>query len=121
MSIKSTLAVATFSILAAGSALAVEATQDFDNQTLSTTSRAAVVAELRAAQGAGLVASHEGSPIQGAQSTLTRAQVVAEAREAQRLGLTGASESIPVATAQQAEQIRLAGERALTTTVAATR
>ncbi len=121
MSIKSTLAIAAFSILAAGSAFAVEATRDFDNQTLSTKSRAEVVSELRAAQHAGLVDSNEGSPMQIVQSTLTRAQIVAEAREAQRLGLTGGGELLRIATPAQAEQIRMAGERAVATTVATAR
>jgi hypothetical protein len=50
----------------------------------------------------------------------TRAQVVAETTEAQRLGLVNNSEFPKYATPQQAEQIRLAGLRAIgdTTNVA---
>ena len=121
MSIKTTLAIAAFSILAAGSAFAVEATRDFDNQTLSTKSRAEVVTELRAAQRAGSINSNEGSPAQVAQSTLTRVQIIAEAREAQRLGLTGGGEIIKFATPEQSDLIRMAGERAVAPTVAALR
>ena len=42
-----------------------------------------------------------------------RAQVVAEAREAQRLGVLGGGEQSIVISAQQAEQIRAAGLRAI--------
>lgn len=114
MSIKTTLAIAALSIVAAGSVFAAEGTQDFDHQTLSTKSRADVIAELRAT---GAIVSNEGTPIQEARSTLSRSQVIAEAREAQRLGLIGSGESLPLATTAQAEQIRQAGLNAVTTRV----
>lgn len=116
MSVKSTLIVATLSIFAAASAFAVEATRDFENLTLSTKSRAEVVAELRSV---GVMDTHTAWPTQTAQSTLTRAQVVAETREAQRLGLIGGGEELKIATPEQVESIRLAGERAVTSTLAA--
>lgn len=43
----------------------------------------------------------------------TRAQVVAETAEAQRLGLVNNSEFPKIATPEQAEQIRVAGLRAI--------
>jgi hypothetical protein len=118
MSIKSTLAVAALSLVAAASAFAAEGTQDFENRTLSSKSRAEVVAELRSA---GAPNVNTAWPTQAPQSTLTRARVVAETREAQRLGLTDSGEVLKLATPAQAEAINLAGERAVSETLAARR
>ena len=113
MSAKSYLLVSALALAAAGSAFAAEGTQEFTNQTLSTKSRADVVAELHAAQKAGLIASGEVSRAPFAESTLPRARVAAEAREAQRLGVIGSGEILPVATPMQLDQIQAAGDRAV--------
>ncbi len=121
MSVKTTLAIATFSIFAAGSVFASEGTRAFEDQVLSTQSRAEVVAQLQAAQRAGAIPRGEGLGAPVAQSTLSRAQVVAEAREAQRLGLLGGGEVLSFATPAQAEQIQMAGERAVAVQLAGKR
>jgi hypothetical protein len=82
----------------------------------STLSRAEVRAQAVEARDQGLFAVGEGSIVvakKHAPSTLTRAQVRAEAMEAMRLGLLDPSEVTRVPTAEQAELIRLAGERAV--------
>lgn len=83
----------------------------------STLSRAEVQAQVAPAYKANQIARGEANPAQ-AQATvvasgLTRAQVLAEAAEARRLGLIAHGEVLPVATPAQAEQIRLAGLRAV--------
>ncbi len=115
MTVKTYIAVSALALIAAGSAFAAEGTQEFtDAKALSTKSRAEVVAEMQSAPAVGEV-----SPAPVAYSTLLRARVRAEAREAQRLGLTGPSETLPQPTAAQLEQIRVAGERAVATALAA--
>ena len=96
----------------AGSAFAVEGTQDFnDTPVVSTTSRADVIREARA----GLdQVEGEASAAPMPASTLSRAQVVAEAREAVRLGVAGSDETgTRITTPEQLESIRLAGLRAV--------
>jgi hypothetical protein len=81
----------------------------------SATSRAQVVAELRAAQAAGQLPRGEvGVAFAAEPSTKTRAQVVAETLEAARLGvLAWRGDIAPViATPAQERQIQLAGLRA---------
>jgi hypothetical protein len=118
MSVKSTLAIAVLSILAAGSAIAAEGTQDFNNLPLSSKSRAEVVADIR---NASALQANDGWPSVDTRSTLTRAQVVAETREAQRLDLISNGDELKLATPAQSESIRLAGERAITSSMAANR
>jgi hypothetical protein len=117
MNRKTLIAAATtvLALIGAGSALAVEATDDFPaTQVLSSKSRADVVAELAAAQRNGEVNYGEASAAPQASSTVTRTQVVAELREARRLGLLGSNEAgAPVPTAAQNEAIRQAGLRAI--------
>ncbi len=104
--------------LTAGAAFAegpLEGNEVFNFQ--STLSRAEVQAQVAPAYKADQIARGEASPAQ-AQATvvasqLTRAQVLAEAAEARRLGLVARGEILPVATPEQAEQIRLAGLRAV--------
>lgn len=117
MTVKSYLAVSAFALFAAGSAFAAEGTQEFtDTASLSSKSRAEVIAELRSAP-APVAGEASAAPV--AQSTLQRVRVQAEAREALRLGLIGPSETLPQPTAAQLEQIRVAGDRAVATTLAA--
>lgn len=81
----------------------------------SATSRAQVVAELRAAQAAGQLSSGEiGVAFTSEPSTKTRAQVVAETLEAARLGVLASRGDIAlvIATPVQERQIELAGLRA---------
>lgn len=122
MNRKTVLATVTtiVAMIGAGSALAVEATQDFANQTsVSSTSRADVRAELQSAQRAGTIGYGEASPAPVAASTVTRTQVLAETQEAQRLGLVGGNEAgMRVASAAEQEAIRMAGLRAVETSVA---
>ncbi|ODT33423.1 MAG: hypothetical protein ABS53_04835 [Hydrogenophaga sp. SCN 70-13] len=104
--------------LTAGAAFAegpLEGNDVFNFQ--STLSRADVQAQVAPAYKADQIARGEANPAQ-AQATvvasqLSRAQVLAEAAEARRLGLVASGEILPVATPQQAEQIRLAGLRAV--------
>ncbi len=82
----------------------------------SSGSRAEVQAQTLAAMRAGGLSRGERSYVVVARtgSTLTRAQVRAEAREANRLGLNRWHEAYPgELTAEQSEQIRLAGLRAI--------
>lgn len=121
MNSKLIIATTLIALVGAGSAFAQEGTQDFPAaQTLSTKSRADVKSELAAAQRAGTVGYGEASPAPVPASTLTRTQVVAELREAQRLGLVGASNEgdARIATKAELESIRLAGLRAVDTSLA---
>ncbi len=111
---------AVFSIalaLSAGAAFAegpIYGNEVFNFQ--STLSRAEVRAQAVEARDQGLFTVGEGAVVvaeKSAPSTLTRAQVRAEAMEAMRLGLLDASEVTRVPTAEQAELIRLAGQRAV--------
>lgn len=109
--------------LTAGAAFAegpIQGNEVFNFQ--SQLSRAEVQAQVAPAYKAGLVARGEASEGQDratvVASTLTRAQVRAEAAEAVRLGLTNYGEHMPVATAEQNEQIRLAGLRAVQSLIA---
>lgn len=120
MNRKTLIAAATafVALIGAGSAFAIEATQDFPaEQIQSTQSRDEVKRERDSAPSHG-----EASPAPEAHSALTRAQVLAETREAQRLGLAGASNEGEqrIATAAESEAIRSAGLRAVQTRVAAT-
>jgi hypothetical protein len=126
LAISTTIATALIALAGAGSAFAQEGTQDFPaTQTYSTQSRAAVKAELAAAQRAGTVtvfAYDEASPAPVASSTLMRVQVVAEAREGMRLGLVPFNhEATRAATPADLESIRVAGQRAVATAVAQAR
>ncbi|MBX3610996.1 MAG: DUF4148 domain-containing protein [Hydrogenophaga sp.] len=88
----------------------------------STLTRAEVVAQVAPAYKADIIARGEASEGQDqatvVASNLTRAQVRAEAAEALRLGLVPRGESLPEPTVAQAEQIRLAGVRAVENAVA---
>lgn len=109
MSVRSTLAIAVLSILAAGSAIAAaEGTQDFNNLPLSSTSRAEVVADIG---NSGAIKANEGWPSVDDWSLLTRAQVAAQTREAQRLNLSSIGEELKLATPAQAESARPASQR----------
>jgi hypothetical protein len=121
MNAKFAIATALIALAGAGSAIAAEGTQDFPAGGISSANRADVRAELAVAQRSGAIVVGEASAQPVAKSTLTRAQVVAEAKEAQRLGLLEGGEVIKFATPEQAEQIRLAGERAVSTRVAKAR
>lgn len=91
----------------AGSAFAVEGTQD-DPQAVSSISRADVRRDAQAGLNQG-----EASVAPVASSSLSRVQVAAEAREAVRLGVAHGTEAgAAVATAEQLQSIRLAGLRA---------
>ncbi|MCW5655798.1 DUF4148 domain-containing protein [Hydrogenophaga sp.] len=82
----------------------------------STLSRAEVQAQAVQARDAGLIVTGEAQPEAGtavAYSGVSRAQVQAEAAEANRLGLVARGEILPQATPAQAEQVRLAGLRAV--------
>ena len=88
--------------------------------TAPSSSRAQLMAKAREAARLGLLDVREGEPLSlnaaapsGEQKS--RAQVLAEAREAARLGLLEyrEGEAPRVATAEQAEQIRMAGLRAV--------
>jgi hypothetical protein len=119
MNAKTLIATALLvSFAGVGSALAQEATQDFQpSSMLSTKSRAEVRAEFLQAQRAGTLQTRdysEASAAPQAASSLTRAQVAAEAREALRLGATGSNEAdVRVASPVQQQLIRAAGMRAL--------
>lgn len=85
---------------------------------VSTLTRAEVRAATAADAAAGRIARHDADEqrlaFQPATSMLGRAQVAAEAAAARRLGLVAQGEqATPVATPEQAERIRLAGQRAL--------
>jgi hypothetical protein len=121
MNAKYTIATALIALAGVGSAFAAEGTQDFPAGGISSQSRAAVQADLKDAQRSGTIVVGEASAQPVAKSTLTRTQVVAEAKEAMRLGLLEGGEVIKFATPEQAEQIRLAGERAVATRVAQAR
>jgi hypothetical protein len=107
-------ATAFIALAGAGSAFAVEGTQEFTTQTLSTQSRDDVRSEVAAAARAGTLIRGEASAAPVPSSTQSRAVVVAETREALRLGVVGANEAeIRTATPAQQEAIRLAGLRAV--------
>lgn len=117
-----TAATALIALAGAGSALAVEATQDFTGQSLSTLSRDEVRSERAAALRAGTLVRGEASVTPLAASTLSRAVVVAETREALRLGVLGSNEAeIRTATPAQQESIRSAGLRAVESNLAQSR
>ena len=83
------IVIPTLSVLfAAGAALAQEGTQEFQNQTLSSKTRAAVLAELQQARGAGTLDpagdSYGNFPATAIASTRSRADVLAEMNAAQR-------------------------------------
>ena len=96
-------------------AVAQEATPWNLSEFQSTKTRAEVRAEAAAALRAGQIEHGEASyvVIDNSGPSKSRAQVMAEAREAQRLGLLSGSEVSMFATPEQAEQIRLAGLRAI--------
>jgi hypothetical protein len=116
MNAKTLIATALFvSFAGTGAAFAQEGTQDFPVPVLqSSTTRAEVIATLKAAPRIDVAYSGEASAAPKAVSQFSRAQVAAEAREATRLGLTDTSDgNVRVATPAQLEQIRAAGLRAL--------
>ncbi|HEY0855862.1 MAG TPA: hypothetical protein VGE16_02325 [Albitalea sp.] len=115
-------ATALIALAGAGSAFAIEATQDFRAADVtSTQSRDDVKRERDAAQRDGSLGHGEASPAPDAVSTLTRPQVLAELREAQRLNLAASNEGEQrIATAAESASIRSAGLRAVQTSVAAT-
>ena len=85
----SRIAIPTLSALfAAGAALAQEGTQEFQNQTLSSKTRAEVIAELQQARRAGTLDpagdSYGNFPATAIASTRSRADVLAELNAAQR-------------------------------------
>lgn len=99
---------ALLAVASAGSAFAVEATQD-DAVARSTHSRADVRSDARVG-----LALTEASVAPAPSSGVSRAQVAAEAREAVRLGVAFGTEAGPrTATPEQLESIRLAGLRAV--------
>jgi hypothetical protein len=84
--------------------------QDFSSQK----SRAEVRQAAIDARMAGLIAQGEATPIaERFVPGKTRAQVVAELQEARRLGLVAHGDQHVLPTAQQNEQVRLAGLRAI--------
>lgn len=116
MNAKTLIITALFASFAGtGAAFAQEGTQDFPVPVLqSSTTRAEVIATLKAAPRSDAVYAGEASAAPKAQSQLSRVQVAAEAREATRLGLTETSDgNVRIATPAQLEQIRAAGLRAL--------
>ena len=116
MNAKTLIATALFvSFAGTGAAFAQEGTQDFPASALkSSTTRAEVIADLKAAPYDAAASYGEASAAPKAASTLSRVQVVAETREAMRLGLIDTNErGAAVATPAQLEQIRAAGLRAL--------
>ena len=88
---------------------------------VSTKSRAEVDADARQALAAGQTSRGETVYVEYTPSVKSRAQVAAETREAARLGLLASrGEAGPVQpTAEQEQQIRLAGLRAIGNTAAA--
>jgi hypothetical protein len=117
MNRKILIAAAAVLLVNAGSAFAVEATQDFPDATvLSSKTRAEVKAELLAAEAQGPISYDEASPEPVALSTMPRAQVVAEMKEAQVLGLLAISSKEPgvrIATPAEQEAITQAGLHAI--------
>lgn len=116
MNAKTLIITALFASFAGtGAAFAQEGTQDFPVPVLqSSTTRAEVIAVLKATPRSDAAFAGEASAAPKAASQLSRAQVLAEAREALRLGLTETSYGeVRVATPAQLEQVRAAGLRAL--------
>ncbi len=110
--------------LTAGAAFAegpIQGNEVFNFQ--STLSRAEVQAQVAPAYQADVIARGEASMGQDqatiVASSTSRAQVQAEAAEAYRLGLIASGEILPVPTAEQAEQVRVAGLRAVQSITAA--
>lgn len=88
------------------------------SKTVSTLTRAEVQSQAIAARDAGHFVNMDTQPLVVATGfEKTRVQVLAELNEAQRLGLVNVSDSEypKIATAQQAEQVRQAGLRAIGT------
>lgn len=88
---------------------------------VSTKSRAEVNADAKQALVAGQTSRGETVYVENTPSVKSRAQVIAETREAARLGLLASrGEAGPIQpTAEQEQQIRLAGLRAIGNTAAA--
>lgn len=106
---------------AAQMASAVEAEQPSTWMTPSTVSRADVRADVDAAKRDGQLARNEASytvTSASSESMLKRVQLGAEAREAMRLGLLPVHEGTRSATPAETEQIRQAGLRAVSQTIA---
>jgi hypothetical protein len=114
------IAASLVALFAASGAVAQEATPTQFDQFTSVATRADVRADAAAAYSAGLIGGGEVSrSAVDFMATKTRAQVMAETKEAQRLGLLGHGElSAPSVSPAQAEQIQMAGLRALGTPVA---
>jgi Domain of unknown function (DUF4148) len=88
---------------------------------VSTKSRAEVAADARQALAAGQISSGETVYVEYTPSTKSRTQVAAETKEAGRLGLLASRGELgPVQpSAEQEQQIRVAGLRAIGSTAAA--
>lgn len=114
-------ATALIALAGAGSAFAIEATQDFPAADVtSTQSRDDVKRERDAAQRDGSLGHGEASPAPDAHSTLTRTQVLAELREANRLNMVVSNEAGQrIASAAERDAIRSAGLNAIQSSVAA--
>lgn len=122
MNSKLVIATALVAFAGAGSVFAQEGTQDFPAaQSLSTMSRADAKAATEAAYRNAPRTTTSSTIVAASDPALTRVQVRAEAREAMRLGLAPANEGTRAATAADLESIRVAGERAVSTALAAKR
>lgn len=112
MTTRTLIAAALFALAATAQAEGPIETwpQDFSSQL----SRAEVRQAAIDARTAGLIVQGEAMPLADRfMSTKTRAQVVAELQEARRLGLIANGDQHVLPTAQQNEQIRMAGLRAV--------
>lgn len=118
MNTKSLIAAA-FTVIAAGSAMAQEASPDYPKAFSSSATRAEVCQAAIGARAAGRIVDGERSfvaePVGAAK---TRAQVAAETLEAVRLGLVGGGERNVVFTQDQLNSIHMAGLKAVPMNVA---
>ncbi len=123
MNTRSALAIAAlglFTTLAASPAFAGEATYEYPTAVTSSLTRADVQAQTVKARSAGLIAQGEQSVVVADTGpALSRAQVVAETLEAIRVGAIDRHERSVSPTAAQLDSIRLAGQKAAATTMAA--
>lgn len=115
------LIVATFTVIAASSALAQDASPDYPKPFTSTVTRAEVCQAAVEARAAGRIVEGERSAItitEPVGMSKTRAQVVGETLEAIRLGLVGGGERSVVYTQDQLTSIHMAGLKAAPMNVA---
>jgi hypothetical protein len=120
---RKTLAIAALAFFAAGASTAAgitgEATPDYPMAFSSSLTRAQVQQATLAARAAGQIVQGEQSVVVEHRGTaLTRAQVRAETLEAIRIGAIAGGEHSVLPTAAQLDSIRMAGERALSMSVA---